>query len=50
MKNVLLIPGVVLSIATFHANIKYITISAKILEKYIKIKPLNHRLQRHSIT
>lgn len=51
MKNVLSIPGVVPSIATFHANMKYITIGAKILEKYIEIKPTNQRLQRrHSIT
>lgn len=44
MKNVLLIPGVVPSIVIFYANMKYITISAKILEKYIEIKPMNCRL------
>ncbi|PTB34937.1 hypothetical protein M441DRAFT_154567, partial [Trichoderma asperellum CBS 433.97] len=50
MNNVLSIPDVIPSIATFHANMKYITIGAKILEKYIEVKPKNYRSQRHSIT
>ncbi|KAK5997516.1 hypothetical protein PT974_02879 [Cladobotryum mycophilum] len=49
-ENVLSFNGVIPSIQTFHENMKYISIGAKILEKYIEIKPTGSNSQRGDIT